>query len=144
MEELEVIVAHGVFKTAEVLQLMGEEELPEGVRVGLGAGEIEAVGGTEVVGVGVLDEGDDFLGDGVRWEGGRNGDGDFVAVRVAVVGIEGELAARGFGVLHEDAGLLAHGAVEAIHDVGLAGLVGAVDLGEVFCLGGPGGVRRRR
>ena len=35
---------------------------------------------------------------------------------------------------------LAHGAVEAVHDVGYAGFVGAVDLGEVLSLGGPGGV----
>jgi hypothetical protein len=38
VEELEVVVAHGVFEAAEVGEEMGEEELPEGVGVGLGAG----------------------------------------------------------------------------------------------------------
>ena len=124
-----MIVAHGVLKSAEVFQLVGEEELPEGVRVGLGAGEIEAFAGAEVVAVGLLDEGDDLLGDGVGWIGGWDGDGDLIFVGVAVVRVEGELAADGFGVLHEDSGLLAHGSVETVHDVGPALLVGAVDAG---------------
>jgi len=94
-----------------------EEEAPEEVAVGLGAGEVEVFGGAEVVAVGGLDEGDDLLRDGVGREGGRGWDGDFAFVRVAVGGVEGELAADGFGVLHEDVGLLAHAAVEAVHDV---------------------------
>ena len=143
VEELEVVVAHGVFEGAEVGEEFGEGELPEGVAIGLGAGEIEAVWSdkcAEVVGVGGFDQVEDFRGDGIGREGGRSGDGDLAFVGVAVVGVEGELAADGLGVGHEDAGLLAHFAVEAVHHKRLAVLVGAVDGEEVGCGGGPGGV----
>ena len=94
--------------------------------------------------VGVLggDVVDDLGGEVVGGEGGRYGDGNFVAVGVAVVGVVGELAADGLLLLHEDAGLLAHVAVEAIHDQGggAVGAPGAVDGEEVFGLGEPGGV----
>ncbi len=82
-------------------------------------------------------------GDGVGREGGRGGDGHLALVGVAVFCVEGELAADGFGVVHEDAGLLAHAAVEAVHDVGFAVFVGAVGGEEVGRGGGPGGVGRR-
>ena len=46
----------------------------------------------------------------------------------------------GFAARHEDAGLLAHMAIEAIHDVRLAGGEVAVNALEVGGLRGPGGI----
>ena len=47
----------------------------------------------------------------------------------------------GLAVPHEDAGLAAHDAVEAVHHIAVSGLVGAIDAGEVLRGGEPGGVR---
>ncbi len=140
MEELRLVVAHGVFEGAEDGQEVIEGEAPHEVAVGLGAGKVEAVGGAEVVGEEASNEGDDLVGDGVGREGGRGGDGDLTLVGVAVVGIEGELAADGLGVGHEYAGLLAHAAVKAVHDEGFARFVRAEGGEEVLRGGGPGGV----
>jgi hypothetical protein len=140
VEELEMVVAHGVFKAAEGWQHVLEEEVPEVVAIGLGAGQIEVVEGAEVVWEVGLDDGYDFLRDGVGRITRRCGDGHLVLVGVAIVGVEGELAADGFCVAHEDAGLLAHAAVEAIHDIGFAGFVGAVGIEKLLRSGGPGGV----
>ncbi len=61
VEELEVVVAHGVFEAAEVGEEIGEEEAPEDVGVRLSAGEVEVGQGAEVMRVGLFDEGDDLL-----------------------------------------------------------------------------------
>ncbi len=89
---------------------------------------------------------DDLSSDRVRWKPGRCGYGHLALVRVPVVGVVGELTAGGFSIPHEDAGLLAHGAVEAIHDVALRvgaafrAAVRTVNPGEVRNLGEPGGI----
>ncbi len=140
VEELWLVVTHGVFIGAEGGQQVLERELPHAVAVGLGAGQGEAFGRAEVVAVGGFDEGDDLFRDRVRREAGRVGNRHLALVRVAVLGVEGELAADGLGVGHQDAGVLAHAAVEAVHHVGLAGLVGAVGVEEILGGGGPGGV----
>ncbi len=146
VEELRLVVTHGVFEGAEGGEEVLEGEGPHAVGVGLGAGEVEVFDGAEVVGVAVGDVGDDLGGDVVGREAGRGGDGDLALVGVAVIGVVGELAAEGFAVLHEDAGALTLGAVEAIHDVALGVgaclslFEGAVDGGEVSELGEPGGV----
>ena len=140
VKELRVIVAHGVFKGAEGGKKVIEREAPHAVAVGLGAGHVKALDGAEVVSVLLPDVGDDLGGDCIGREGWRRRDRDLAFVRVAVVGVEGELAANRLRVLHKDAGLLAHGSVEAIHHVALSvGVtfffpVGAVDGGEVFRL----------
>ena len=51
VEELLLVVAHGVFKGAEEGKKLLEGEAPESVGVGLGAGQVEVLDGAEVVGV---------------------------------------------------------------------------------------------
>jgi len=108
----------------------------------LGAGEVEVFCDAEVVAVGGLDEGDDLFCDRVWGEDWRGWNGDLVLIGIAIGGVVRELAADGFCVLHEDAGLLAHAAVEAVHHVGLAGFEGAVGVEEVLGGGGPARARR--
>ena len=119
---------------------MLERELPHAVAVGLGAGQGEVFAAAEVVAVGGFDEGDDLFRDRIRRKAGRVRDGDLALIRVAIFRVEGELAADGFGICHQDAGVLAHAAVKAVHHVGLAGFVGAVGVEEVLRGRGPGGV----
>ncbi len=61
VEELRLVVAHGVFVRAEGGEQVLEGEAPHAVAVGLGAGQVEVFDGAEVVAVVLLDERDDFL-----------------------------------------------------------------------------------
>lgn len=147
VEELKVIVAHGVFEGSEGGQEMLECEAPHTVGVGLGAGQVESIDGAEVMGVFVRNIRDDLGGDLVGRVDGRDRNRDLVLVGVSVFGVVGELTSERLSVPHQDACLLTHGAVEAVHDV-VAGAgacfaapVGAVDGGEVFELREPGNVR---
>ena len=65
VEELLLVVAHGVFKGAEEGKELFEGELPEGVGAGLVAGQVEVLDGAEVVAVVLGDIGDDFGGERV-------------------------------------------------------------------------------
>ena len=141
VEELLLVVTHGVFKGAEEGKELLEGELPEGVGAGLVAGQIEVADGAEVVAVVLGDVGDDFFREGIGREERRAWDGHFAPVGIAVVGVVGELAADGLAALHEDAGFLAHAAVEAIHYVTFSVTELTVDAEEVFGLREPGGVR---
>ena len=96
MEELRLVVAHGVFVGAELGQEVFESEAPEGVAIGLGAGQVEVFDAAEVVGIGGADHRNDLPGEVVGREAGRLGDGDLVPVGFAVLGVEGEAAAGGF------------------------------------------------
>ncbi len=141
VEELGLVVAHGVFVRAEGGEQVLEREAPNAVAVAPGAGQVEVVEGAEVVAVILLNERDDFLRDAVGRVAGGRGNGNLALVGVAVVGVEGELAAQRFGIPHEDTGLLSHAAVEAVHDIGSAVPVGTVGGEKVGGGAGPGGIR---
>ena len=49
MEELDVVVAHGIFKPAEVLEHVVKKKTPAEIGVGLRTWQIEILGGAEVV-----------------------------------------------------------------------------------------------
>ena len=140
MEELQLIVAHGVFKGTEGREKVFEGEAPHSVAIVLCGGEVEVRDGTEVVRVFARHEIDDFLCDVVRRKGWWHRDGKLILVGLAIFSVEGKLAADWFVLFHEDAGLLTHPAVETVHDIAATRLVGAEYTGEVFAGRKPGGV----
>ena len=119
---------------------MLEREGPHRVAVGLRNWEIKVVDAAEMMCVGGADHLDDFSREVVGRKRWRRWYGDLILVGITVVCVEGKLAANGLCVAHQDGRLLAHAAVEAVHDVGTAVLVWAVNAKEIIVCSEPSGI----